>query len=215
MMDRCEQLISEVAGQLLSTTEITYQGKPINLAAPWRRISMSDAVKQYTGIDFLSFDSCEYARAAMQELNLPVNGNETWGDALFACFDQKVEEFLIQPTFITRHPVEVSPLAKRCADDPRLTDRFELFINGWEFANAFSELNDPIDQRRRFEHQAALRAAGDEEAAPMDEDFLTALEYGLPPTGGIGIGIDRLVMLLTDSASIRDVILFPTMRPEA
>ncbi len=214
MMDRCEQLIADVAQEVLGTTEITYQGQPVSLKQPWARLSMADAVKQYTGIDFLSFDTDEQGRAAMAQLGIYVKGNESWGDALYHCFDQKVEEYLVQPTFITRHPVEVSPLAKRCVDDPRLTDRFELFIVAREHANAFSELNDPIDQRQRFERQAAMRAAGDAEAGEVDEDFLNALEYGLPPTGGIGIGIDRLVMLLTDSASIRDVILFPTMKPQ-
>jgi len=213
MLELCEQLLSEVTEQVLGTTELTYQGEEVSLKRPWCRLSMADAVKKYTGVDFLSFDTDDAAKAAAHSIGVDGKPNLSWGEWLYECFDQKVEDKLIQPTFITRHPVEVSPLAKRCDDDPRLTDRFELFITRREFANAFSELNDPIDQRERFARQAALRAAGDEEAAMMDEDFLAALEYGMPPTAGIGIGIDRFTMLLTDSASIRDVILFPTMKP--
>jgi lysyl-tRNA synthetase class 2 len=198
MMALCESLLTTVAAQV-GGLALTYQGADINLNGPWKRLSMADAVKQYAGVDFY----------APERLNSP-----TWGQDLYDLFDREVEDKILQPTFITRHPVEVSPLAKRCPDDPRVTDRFELFIGGREYANGFSELNDPIDQRERFQRQAALREAGDEEAAMMDEDFLTALEYGMPPTAGIGIGIDRLIMLLTDSPSIRDVLFFPTMKPE-
>jgi lysyl-tRNA synthetase class 2 len=208
-----EEMLSGVALDVLGTVELTYQGEAVSLARPWRRMTMADAVKEYTGVDFLSFDTAEQAQQAAQSVGVEGKGTLSWGEWLYECFDQKVEGLLLQPTFITRHPVEVSPLAKRCPDDPRLTDRFELFVTRREIANAFSELNDPIDQRERFARQAALRAAGDEEAGMMDEDFLQALEYGMPPTAGCGIGIDRFTMLLTDSASVRDVILFPTMKP--
>lgn len=213
IMDLTEGLVCHAAREALDTLELTYQGETIDLTPPWPRLSMADAVKAHTGIDFLSFNTAEEAQKAASAIGVAGKEAFTWGEWLYECFDQKVEEKLTQPTFVTRHPVEVSPLAKRCTDDPRLTDRFELFITRREFANAFSELNDPIDQRERFLRQAALRAAGDEEASMMDEDFLAALEYGMPPTGGCGVGIDRLVMLLTDSASIRDVLLFPTMKP--
>jgi len=213
MMDRTEGIFVKAAEDILGTTEISYQGEPVSLAAPFVRLTMAEAVKQYTGLDFMVMpDAGEAARAA-KGIGIELPKELTWGNILFECFDQRVEAKLIQPTFILDHPVEVSPLAKRCPSDPRLTERFELFITGREMANAFSELNDPIDQKARFQHQMDLRAAGDEEASMMDEDFITALEYGLPPTGGCGIGIDRMVMLLTDSASIRDVILFPTMKP--
>ncbi len=212
MLTECEELLSGMAQNILETTDITYQGQAISMARPFARMSMAEAVKLHTGVDFLALSTDEEARAAARSAGVEGKDGLSWGEWLYECFDQKVEARLVQPTFITRHPIEVSPLAKRCVDDPRLTDRFELFIGGREYANAFSELNDPVDQRRRFERQAALRASGDEEAGMMDEDFLTALEYGLPPTGGIGLGIDRLCMLLTDSASIRDVILFPTMK---
>ena len=176
---------------------------------------MAEAVKKYTGLDFMAVsDNAEaVAMAKSIGVELPETADPTWGNALYECFDQKVEEKLIQPTFITMHPVDVSPLAKRSPKDPRLTERFELFICHSEMGNAFSELNDPIDQRGRFQKQVELRAKGDDEAGMMDEDYITALEYGLPPTGGLGIGIDRCVMLLTNSDSIRDVILFPTMKP--
>ena len=214
MMALCEALLTTVTQNVLGTLDINYQGREVNLGGPWKRLSMADAVKEQTGIDFTEISTDAEARSAAESAGVNVKTNASWGDVLYECFDQKVEAHIVSPTFITRHPVEVSPLAKRCTDDPRLTDRFELFIVGREHANAFSELNDPIDQRERFMRQAALRNAGDEEASMMDEDFVNALEYGMPPTAGIGIGIDRFVMLLTDSASIRDVLLFPTMKPE-
>ena len=177
--------------------------------------TMHEAVKQYTGIDFMAISSDEEAVAAAKAIGveLPETADPTWGNALYETFDQKVEEKLVQPTFITMHPVDVSPLAKRSPQDPRLTERFELFICRSEMGNAFSELNDPIDQKQRFQKQVELRAKGDSEAGMMDEDYINALEYGLPPTGGLGIGIDRCVMLLTNSDTIREVILFPTMKP--
>ena len=175
---------------------------------------MAEAVKKHLGIDFMAIEGDAEAVAAAKAAGVDMDGVEpTWGHALYECYDQKVEELMIQPTFITMHPVDVSPLAKRSPKDPRLTERFELFICRSEMGNAFSELNDPIDQRGRFQKQVELRAKGDDEAGMMDEDFLTALEYGMPPTGGLGIGIDRCVMLLTNSDSIREVILFPTMKP--
>ena len=214
MMDRTEGIFVTAARDILGTTEISYQGEPVSLSAPFARITMAEAVKQHTGLDFMAMTTDEEAIAAAKSIGIGLPKEQTWGNILFECFDQRVESKLVQPTFILDHPVEVSPLAKRCPTDPRLTERFELFITGREMANAFSELNDPIDQKARFQRQADLRESGDEEASMMDEDFITALEYGLPPTGGCGIGIDRMVMLLTDSASIRDVILFPTMKPE-
>ena len=215
MMDIFEELLSGAARDILGTYHVTWQGEDIDLSPGWPRMPMYEAVKQYTGLDFMAITSDEEAVAAAKSIGveLPETADKTWGNALYECFDQKVEEKLIQPTFITMHPVDVSPLAKRYAKDPRLTERFELFICRSEMGNAFSELNDPIDQRQRFQKQAELRAKGDDEAGMMDEDFLTALEYGLPPTGGMGIGIDRCAMLLTGSDSIRDVILFPTMKP--
>jgi lysyl-tRNA synthetase class 2 len=214
MMDRTEQIIAKAAADYVGTLKINYQGTELDLTPPFKRLTMIDAVKQYAGVDFASFSTDEEAQAAAKGIGLEVKPKEGWGDLLYRVFDERVEDRLIQPTFLTMHPVEVSPLAKRSPTDPRLTDRFELFIYGRETANAFSELNDPIDQRERFQRQASLRAMGDEEAGMMDEDYICALEYGLPPTGGCGIGIDRLAMFLTDSASIRDVILFPTMKPE-
>jgi len=213
MMELTEGLVSHLAKTVLGTTKITYQGKEIELAPGWDKITMIDAVKKYSGVDFTAFSSDEDAVAAAKGAGVNVEGKLSWGETLNLMFEEKVEENLIQPTFIMDYPIEVSPLAKRKKDDPRLTERFELFIYGREHANAFSELNDPIDQEERFMRQAALRAAGDEEANMMDTDFVNALMYGMPPTGGIGIGIDRLVMLLTDSYSIRDVLLFPTMKP--
>ncbi len=213
MMDIAEGILSSAAKEILGTYEVEWLGQKIDLTPGWPRLTMAEAVKQYVGVDFMAIDGDEAAVAAAKAAGVDMDGVEpTWGRALYECFDQKVEEKLVQPTFITMHPVDVSPLAKRSPKDPRLTERFEFFINCSEFGNAFSELNDPIDQRGRFEHEIALRDAGDDEAGMMDEDFITALEYGLPPTGGMGIGIDRCVMLLTGSDSIRDVILFPTMK---
>ena len=216
MMDLFEDLLSSAAMKILGTYQVEWQGEKIDLTPGWPRMPMHEAVKKYCGIDFMAITSDEEAVAAAKSIGveLPETADKTWGNALYECFDQKVEEKLIQPTFITMHPVDVSPLAKRSPSDPRLTERFELFICHSEMGNAFSELNDPIDQRQRFMKQVELRDKGDDEAGMMDEDFLTALEYGLPPTGGLGIGIDRCVMLLTNSDSIREVILFPTMKPE-
>ena len=214
MMDIAEGILSTAAKELLGSYQVQWLGADIDLTPGWKRLSMIDAVKEYVGVDFNAISGDAEAVAAVKAKGVDMDGVEqTWGRALYEAFDQRVEERLVQPTFITMYPVEVSPLTKRSPADPRLTERFELFINHCEFANAFSELNDPIDQRGRFEHEIALREAGDDEAGMMDEDFITALEYGLPPTGGMGIGIDRAVMMLTGSDSIRDVILFPTMRP--
>ena len=215
MMDLFEDLLSSAAQEILGTYHVEWQGEQIDLTPGWPRLPMYEAVKQYTGLDFMAISSDEEAVAAAKSIGveLPPTADKTWGNALYECFDQKVEEKLIQPTFITMHPVDVSPLAKRSPRDPRLTERFELFICRSEMGNAFSELNDPIDQRARFQKQVELRAKGDDEAGMMDEDYITALEYGLPPTGGMGIGIDRCVMLLTNNDSIREVLLFPTMKP--
>ena len=217
MMDLFEELLSSAAQKILGTYQVEWQGEKIDLTPGWPRLPMHEAVKQYCGIDFMAITSDEEAVAAAKSIGveLPETADKTWGNALYECFDQKVEEKLIQPTFITMHPVDVSPLAKRSPKDPRLTERFELFICHSEMGNAFSELNDPIDQRGRFQKQVELRDKGDDEAGMMDEDFLNALEYGMPPTGGLGIGIDRCVMMLTNSDTIRDVILFPTMKPLA
>ena len=216
MMDIAEGIISGAAKAIHGTYEVEWLGEKIDLTPGWRRLTMVDAVKQYAGIDFGAItDDAEAVKAAESiGVELADTADKTWGNALYACFDQRVEEKLIQPTFITMYPVEVSPLTKASPEDPRLTERFELFICHSELANAYSELNDPIVQRQRFEKQLELRERGDDEAEMLDEDFLTALEYGMPPTGGLGFGVDRLVMLLTDSASIRDVLLFPTMKPE-
>lgn len=214
MMDLFEELMSTAAQKILGTYEVQWQGETIDLAPGWPRLTMAEAVKEHLGIDFLAITEDAEAVAAAKAKGIDMDGVEpTWGHALFECFDQRVEAKLIQPTFITMHPVDVSPLAKRCPNDSRLTERFELFICRSEMGNAFSELNDPIDQRQRFMKQVELRAGGDDEAGMMDDDYITALEYGLPPTGGLGIGIDRAVMMLTNSSSIRDVILFPTMKP--
>ena len=215
MMDLFEDLLSSAAQKLLGAYQVQWQGEDIDLTPGWPRMPMHEAVKQYCGIDFMAISSDEEAVAAAKAIGveLPETADKTWGNALYECFDQRVEDKLVQPTFITMHPVDVSPLAKRSPKDPRLTERFELFICRSEMGNAFSELNDPIDQRQRFQKQVELRDKGDDEASMMDEDFLTALEYGLPPTGGLGIGIDRCVMLLTGADSIREVILFPTMKP--
>ena len=215
MMDLFEELLSSAAKNILGSYQVEWQGEQIDLTPGWPWMTMADAVKQYVGIDFMSIDGDEAAWAAARAagVELPEGKDATWGNALYECFDQKVEEKLVQPTFITMHPVDVSPLAKRSPKDPRLTERFELFICRSEMGNAFSELNDPIDQKQRFQKQVELRAKGDSEAGMMDEDYINALEYGLPPTGGLGIGIDRCVMLLTNSDTIREVILFPTMKP--
>lgn len=214
LMDITEGLVLNAANKVLGTTEFDYQGTHINLANV-KRISMNDAVKEATGKDFLSCQTVEEARAMATEIGVPYEERFGIGGILNAAFEEKVEETLIQPTFITGHPTEISPLAKRNPENPMITDRFEFFIYGRELANGFTELNDPIDQEGRFLDQLKQREAGDDEAHEMDRDFITALEYGLPPTGGLGIGIDRLVMFLTDSASIRDVLLFPTMKPLA
>ena len=215
MMDLFEELLSSAAMELLGTYKVSWQGYDVDLTPGWRRMTMAEAVKEYLGADFMAISTDEEAEAlaASVGVELGEEKDHTWGNFLYECFDQKVEEKLIQPTFITMHPVDVSPLAKRSPADPRLTERFELFICHSEMGNAFSELNDPIDQRERFVKQMELRERGDEEANMMDEDFLNALEYGMPPTGGLGIGIDRCVMLLTGADSIREVILFPTMKP--
>ena len=213
MMDLCENLFAYCAQELLDGTTLNYQGTEIELKKPWARMTMVEAVKKYTGADFAAAENDEAARALAKSIGVEVDDDDTRGALLNDAFEQFVEEKLIQPTFICDYPVEVSPLAKRKADEPWLTERFEMFIYAREMANAFSELNDPDDQRERFAAQAAQRAAGDEEAHVMDEDFLCALEYGMPPTGGMGIGIDRMVMLFTDAPSIRDVLLFPTMKP--
>ena len=214
MMDLFEDLLSGAAQDLLGTTEVTWLGEEVSLKKGWPRLTMAEAVKQYLGLDFMAIEGDEAAVAAARSIGveIPEGKEPTWGNALYECFDQRVEEKLIQPTFITMHPVDVSPLAKRSPKDPRLTERFELFICHSEMGNAFSELNDPIDQRQRFLKQVELREGGDEEAGMMDEDFINALSYGMPPTGGLGIGIDRCVMMLTGASSIRDVILFPTMK---
>lgn len=212
MMDLVEELYRTVAQKVLGTTVISYEGIEIDLSKPFERLTMIDAVKKYAGVDFSEIKTEEEAKALAKEKHIEFEDRHKKGDILNLFFEEYVEEKLVQPTFIMDHPVEISPLAKRKTDNPDYTERFELFITKREMANAFSELNDPIDQRGRFEAQEALRAAGDDEANTMDEDFLNALEYGMPPTGGIGIGIDRMVMLLTDSAAIRDVLLFPTMK---
>lgn len=212
MMDLTESLIRTVAKNVLGTTKVTYGEHEIDLEKPFARLTMVEAVKQYANIDFDEIHTLEEARALAKKHHIEFEERHKKGDILNLFFEEYVEKNLIQPTFIMDHPVEISPLAKRKPDNPDYTERFELFITAREFANAFSELNDPIDQRKRFEYQEELRAAGDEEANMIDEDFLTALEYGMPPTGGLGIGIDRLVMLLTNSYSIRDVLLFPTMK---
>ena len=212
MMDIAEELISTLAKNILGTTKITYQGTEIDLTPKWKRISMYDAVKEATGIDFNKLE-LEDAIKEAKKLGVEIDGEIDKGTLLSLVFEEKAEQTLIQPTFVYDYPVEISPLAKRKPTDPTLTERFELFIGAREYANAFSELNDPIDQYGRFLKQVEAREAGDEEATMMDDDYINALMYGLPPTGGMGIGIDRLIMLLTDSASIRDVLLFPTMKP--
>ena len=214
MMNISQEIFQRCANKVCGTTKITYQGTEIDLGGQWKRITMIDSIKEACGVDFNQIQSDEEAVAIAKERKIEIPaGKETRGNVISLFFDEYVEHTLIQPTFVYEYPIEISPLAKKSKKDPRLTERFELFIGGREYANAFSELNDPIDQYERFKAEIAARENGDEEAGMMDEDFVNALEYGLPPTGGIGIGIDRLVMLLTDSASIRDVLLFPTMKP--
>ena len=215
MMNIVEELFSNVSMKVLGTTKVNYQGQDIDLAPGWKRITMIDSIKEVTGIDFNEINTDEEAVALAKErgIEIPDKTKETRGDVISLFFDEYVEKTLVQPTFIYDYPIEISPLAKKKKEDPRLTERFEAFIGGREYGNAFSELNDPIDQYERFKKQVEAREAGDEEAGMMDEDFIQALEIGLPPTGGLGIGIDRMIMLLTDSASIRDVLLFPTMKP--
>jgi lysyl-tRNA synthetase, class II len=213
MMALIEQIVAHVAEVAVGGLKIGYGGTAIDLTPPWPRRSMAELVSEATGIDFLAIGDAASAREAAGRLGCALAGNESWGQALEAAFAARVEDRLIQPVHVTGFPRDISPLAKADRNDPRLVERFETYIYGWEIANAFSELNDPLDQRARFEAQMLARAAGDEEAQPLDEDYVTALEYGLPPCGGLGLGIDRLVMLLTDSPSIRDVIAFPTLRP--
>ncbi len=214
MMDLFEELLSGAAMEILGTYDVEWQGRKISLAPGFKRMTMAEAVKEHLGVDFMAIEDDAEAVAAARAVGVDIDKVEpTWGHALYESFDQKVEEKMIQPTFITMHPVDVSPLAKRSPRFPKLTERFELFICSSEMGNAFSELNDPIDQKQRFLKQVELRAKGDDEAGMMDDDFINALEYGMPPTGGLGIGIDRCVMLLTGCSSIRDVILFPTMKP--
>ena len=212
MMDLTENLFRYIAKEVLGTTTITYNGIEMDLGKPFERITMVDAVKKYAGVDFAKVETLEEARAIAKEHKIEFEERHKKGDILNLFFEEYVEEHLVQPTFVMDHPVDISPLTKRKPSDPEYVERFEMFMNGWEMCNAYSELNDPIDQRERFKAQDALAAAGDEEANHTDEDFLNALEIGMPPTGGIGYGIDRLVMLMTDSAAIRDVLLFPTMK---
>ena len=214
MMDITERLFSKIADTVCGGNKIVnYQGVELNMQAPWKKMTMIEAVKEYVGIDFASSDNVEDFKAQAKAANVEFEDDVTWGKLLYEVYDQKVEEHLIQPTFILDYPVEVSPLAKRKPSDPRLTERFEFFMCAREMGNAFSELNDPIDQKNRFLAQVKERENGDDEAQMMDEDFVNALMYGMPPTGGLGIGVDRLVMLFTDQPSIRDVLLFPTMKP--
>ncbi|SFL81294.1 lysine--tRNA ligase [Halanaerobium salsuginis] len=214
MMELTENLVNDLAEKVLGTSKVEYEETEIDFTPAWERITMVEAVKKYTGLDFSEFESDAEAVEAAKSIGIEVSSKMTYGEILNEVFEERVEDKLIQPTFIMDYPIEVSPLAKKIEADPRFTYRFEAFVYGREIANAFSELNDPEDQRERFEKQTAMREAGDEEAQMMDYDFIRALEYGMPPTGGLGIGIDRLIMLLTDSSTIRDVILFPTMRPE-
>ena len=214
MMSMAEKIISTIAKNVLGTTKINYQGTDIDLTPTWKRISMIDSIKEVTGIDFNSIETDEKARKIAEEKNIKLEETkQTRGHVINEFFEEFVEETLIQPTFITDYPVEISPLTKRKVDAPRLVERFELFIDGREYGNAYSELNNPIEQYQRFMKQVEAKEKGDEEAGGMDEDFVTALEIGLPPTGGMGIGLDRLIMLLTDSYSIRDILFFPTMKP--
>ena len=215
MMDIAEGIFTTFAQEILGTYQVEWMGEQVDLTPGWPRLTMVDAVKKYVGVDFgaITDDAEAVAAANAVGVELADAAEKTWGNALYACFDQKVEEHLIQPTFITMYPVEVSPLTKKSPEDPRLTERFELFVCHSELANAYSELNDPLDQRERFQKQVEQRERGDDETEMLDEDFLTALEYGMPPTGGMGMGIDRCVMMLTNNDTIREVILFPTMKP--
>ncbi len=213
MMELCENLFEYCAKQLHGSDTVTYQGEEICLKAPWKRMSMAEAVLEYAGVDFMQCESDEQARAMAKQAGIHFEAGMTRGQILNEAFEQKVEEHLIQPTFICDYPIDVSPLAKKMKGSDWLTERFEMFVSGRELANAFSELNDPDDQKERFLDQVRKREAGDDEANMMDDDFINALEYAMPPTGGMGIGIDRMIMLLTDSFSIRDVLLFPTMKP--
>ena len=212
MMDLTERMYRYVAEKVLGTTTITYNGIEMDLGKPFERMTMLDAVKKYAGVDFNEIHTLEEARAVAKEKGIEYEDRHKKGDILNLFFEEFVEEHLIQPTFIMDHPIEISPLTKKKPDNPDYVERFEFFMNGWEMANAYSELNDPLDQRERFKAQEELLAQGDEEANTTDEDFLNALEIGMPPTGGIGFGIDRMCMLLTDSAAIRDVLLFPTLK---
>jgi len=213
MMDLIERLYVYVVQKVCGTLKVTYQGKEIDFTPPWPRMTMKECVKKYAGVDYADWQDDAQARAAVKALGVPCEERFTMGECLAAIYDEKCEEFLVQPVIIMDYPVEISPLAKRKDGDPLFTERFEFFVNATEGGNAFTELNDPIDQRRRFEEQVKIRHAEGATTAQVDEDFLRAMEYGMPPTGGLGFGVDRLVMLLTDSPSIRDVLLFPTMRP--
>lgn len=213
MMDITEGIYSAICQNVLKTYKVKFQDMELDLTPNWERLTMIEAVNKYVGIDFTESDVTKLYDAVKAK-GLEVKGTETWGELLYLVFDEKVEEKLIQPTFITEYPIEVSPLAKKKASDPRLTERFEVFMAKMEMGNAYSELNDPIDQKERFMSQAKLREGGDDEAQMTDNDFVNALEYGMPPTGGLGLGLDRMIMLLTDNSSIRDVILFPTMKPK-
>ena len=211
-MELTENMVAYVAQEVLGTTKIKYGENEIDLTPPWDRKTMIGSIKEKTGVDFADYLTAQEAEEAAKKLGVELEENMNWGKIVEAVFEDKVEPYIIQPVHITDYPREISPLAKVHRDNPRLTERFESKINGWELANAFSELTDPIDQRDRFEAQALAKAQGDEEACDIDEDFINALEYGMPPTGGMGMGIDRLVMLLTASTTIRDVIAFPTMK---
>jgi lysyl-tRNA synthetase, class II len=215
MMDLTEEIVTTVAQNVLGTLQINFQGTEINLASPWARKSMIECVVEETGIDFSTIETDEAAREAAKKLNVAVEEYDTWGYVLEKIFEVKVEHKLIQPIHIIDYPREISPLAKEHRHNPRLVERFETRVYGWEIANAFSELSDPLDQRQRFEAQMTQRDQGNDEAHQMDEDYITSLEYGMPPCGGLGIGIDRLIMILTDSPNIRDVIAFPTLKPKA
>ena len=213
MMEITEEMVAFVAEKVLGSTVIDYQGTEIDLTPPWRRVTMIDSIKEHTGIDFNEIESDEEAIKIAKEKGIEVKNGMVRGHIIAEMFEEFCEDKLIQPTFVTKHPVETSPLAKRDPEDPRLTNRFEAFMNKWEIANAYSELNNPIDQKERFEEQVQQREDGDSEAHMMDTDFINALEVGLPPTGGLGIGVDRLIILLTNQTSIRDILLFPTMKP--